>query len=162
MKKIIIISSVLLTACFSVSAWAAESATMNDPAVNSPSATSPSMNGGPVAPASPGSAMMTPNSGTFSGGQGGPGGGRQGRGGFHPCRHIAEACEAAGFKREKGLFKNCLMPIMHGQTVAGVASIDPKEIAACKQKQEERESKGGGMMQGGGMQGQPSAPSMSK
>jgi hypothetical protein len=151
--------------CFSFSAWAAESATMNDPAVNSPSATSPSMNGGPVAPASPGSAMMTPNtSGTFSGGQGGghggPGGG-QGGGGVHPCKHIAEACEAAGFKRDQGLFKNCLMPILHGQEVAGVANIDPKEIAACKQKQQERESKGGGRggMQGGGMQGQPSAPS---
>jgi hypothetical protein len=56
----------------------------------------------------------------------------------HPCKKIEAACEAAGFvkggaKEGKGVFKNCLKPIIDGQTVNGV-TVDPADAAACKAK----------------------------
>jgi len=60
----------------------------------------------------------------------------------HPCRKIEDACKAAGFeqgkfKEKKGLFVDCLKPIMHGQTVPGV-SITPADIQACQAKREHK------------------------
>lgn len=54
----------------------------------------------------------------------------------HPCKKIEAACGAAGFvkgewKEGKGLFKNCMQPIMAGQTVAGV-SVAASEVQACQ------------------------------
>ena len=60
-----------------------------------------------------------------------------------PCKEIKEACEAAGFvkggaKEGKGLWMDCIAPIMQGTTakksVLPLPAVDPKIIAACKQK----------------------------
>jgi hypothetical protein len=74
----------------------------------------------------------------------------------HPCKAIAKACEAAGFVKGgeaqgKGLMRNCIKPLMEGQTVAGV-SVSPEEIQACKAKRAEHEHGQGGQ------QGQAPAP----
>jgi hypothetical protein len=54
----------------------------------------------------------------------------------HPCKKIMEACTAAGFKKGewkvgKGLYKNCMHPIMEGQTVPGV-SVTSGDVQSCK------------------------------
>lgn len=59
-----------------------------------------------------------------------------------PCFKIKQACEAAGFekgkhKEKKGLMKNCMKPLMHGETVAGV-TIAAEDIAACKEKHDHK------------------------
>ena len=57
----------------------------------------------------------------------------------HPCRVIEQACETAHFVRhghtkdsKKGLFVDCLRPILNGQTVEGVPAQDAKVIEGCK------------------------------
>lgn len=61
-----------------------------------------------------------------------------------PCKEIKEACESAGFKigdhkDKKGLMKDCMHPIMSGQSVAGV-TVSADVIAACKAKKEAHQS----------------------
>ena len=56
----------------------------------------------------------------------------------HPCRKIETACSAAGFikrhhKEGKGLWKDCMEPIMEGKTVEGV-TVDAADIQGCKDK----------------------------
>ena len=63
----------------------------------------------------------------------------------HPCKEIKAKCEAAGFKvgdhkDKKGLYKDCMQPIMSGQTVAGV-SVTAEEINSCKTKHAEQKAK---------------------
>lgn len=63
----------------------------------------------------------------------------------HPCHKIKAACEAAGFikghhKEKKGLYKDCMQPIMQGQTVAGV-TVAPADLEACKAKKAEHHEK---------------------
>lgn len=53
-----------------------------------------------------------------------------------PCKKVMDACKAADFAKgdhtvKKGLFKDCMQPLLAGQTVAGV-TIDAQVIAACK------------------------------
>ena len=65
--------------------------------------------------------------------------------GVHPCQQIEQACSAAGFvkgeaKEGKGLFKNCMKPIMSGQQVQGV-SIDPSLVPACQAKRAAHQQK---------------------
>ncbi len=53
----------------------------------------------------------------------------------HPCHRVEAACKAAGFARGeakigKGLFKDCVDPVLRGQAVAGV-TVDPSEAQAC-------------------------------
>lgn len=65
--------------------------------------------------------------------------------GNHPCKKIKEACEAAGYtkgdhKNKKGLFKDCMQPIMAGQAVAGVTA-DPADVSACQAKKAARKEK---------------------
>jgi hypothetical protein len=146
MKKILLIASLVVTASVSSSVWADTSTTMNDPAVNSPAATSPAMNGAPASPTSPNSQMMTGPGPAMMGG---------GQGEYHPCKHIAEACKAAGFTRGGAPGKDmmdCIKPLMHGQLVPGVSGISSQDLAACKAKHDERKMHGGNM--GGGMQPQ--------
>lgn len=55
--------------------------------------------------------------------------------GEHPCKQIQAACESAGFvkgehKEKKGLFKDCMHPILAGQSVAGV-TVGADVVAAC-------------------------------
>ena len=60
-----------------------------------------------------------------------------------PCRVIVKACRAAGFEKGKwlegkGLFADCIAPIIaHGRSVEGV-KIDPANVGACKQRIQER------------------------
>lgn len=54
-----------------------------------------------------------------------------------PCKNITDACISAG----KGtsnleLWTNCIKPILHGQTIAGV-TVNPADVAACKTKMQE-------------------------
>lgn len=56
----------------------------------------------------------------------------------HPCKPIITACKAAGFfkggkNQGKGLFVNCLKPILDGKAVAGVV-VNPTDVPACKAK----------------------------
>lgn len=78
------------------------------------------------------------------------------KGAEQPCKQIERACTAAGFVRGeaqegKGLFMNCMNPILKGQSVAGV-TVDPGVVAACKQRMANRRrhhSHGGPGAQGG-------------
>ena len=59
----------------------------------------------------------------------------------HPCRKIEDACKAAGFvkgeaKVGKGLFIDCLDPIVAGKTVPNV-TVDPSLGPACKAREAE-------------------------
>jgi hypothetical protein len=57
----------------------------------------------------------------------------------HPCKTLKSACEAAGYYKgghkqdNKGLWKDCMQPLLDGKTVAGV-SADAAVVAACKEK----------------------------
>jgi len=61
-----------------------------------------------------------------------------------PCKQIAQACQQAGFvkgdfKKGDGLWRDCVDPIMQGQTnVPGATkplpTVDANLIAACKAK----------------------------
>lgn len=62
--------------------------------------------------------------------------------GNHPCHGLKKACEDAGFikggyKQGKGLYKDCLKPIMQGQTVKGV-TVNPNDLAACQAKHQQK------------------------
>lgn len=53
-----------------------------------------------------------------------------------PCKKVMDACKAADFakgdhKMKKGLFKDCMQPILAGQSVPGV-TIEADAVAACK------------------------------
>lgn len=52
-----------------------------------------------------------------------------------PCAVIAKACAAAGFvKRQsetKGIWHNCMEPIILGQSVANV-QVDPAVVKTCR------------------------------
>lgn len=63
----------------------------------------------------------------------------------HPCQKIKSACEAAGFKKgdhkdKKGLFLDCMNPLLEGQSVAGV-TVNSEDISACKVKKAEHKAK---------------------
>ena len=69
-----------------------------------------------------------------------------------PCRKIKKACKDAGFikgdhkKTGKGLFVDCMKPLMNGENVSGV-SVDSQDLSACKERKEarkERKNKRGG------------------
>jgi hypothetical protein len=54
----------------------------------------------------------------------------------HPCKQIEAACKGAGFtkgdhKNGKGLWKDCIKPIMTGGSVAGV-TVDATVVQACQ------------------------------
>lgn len=64
----------------------------------------------------------------------------------HPCKEIAEACKAAGFhpgehKSGKGLWKDCVKPVMAGTAVEGV-KVTQAQIDACRAKKAARPGKG--------------------
>lgn len=65
--------------------------------------------------------------------------------GEHPCQQIKSACESAGFvkgdhKEKKGLYKDCMQPVLQGQSVAGV-NVGADVVAACKAKKAEHQKK---------------------
>jgi hypothetical protein len=54
------------------------------------------------------------------------------------CQTVMTACEGAGYhkgghKEHKGLWKDCVAPILDGQTIAGV-SVSPDDVKACAAK----------------------------
>ena len=60
-----------------------------------------------------------------------------------PCQQIKEACVSAGFvkgevKEGKGLWRDCVDPIIQGKADANakipLPKVDPSVVAACKQK----------------------------
>lgn len=61
-----------------------------------------------------------------------------------PCKQIAEACKSAGFikgdwKNGDGLWRDCVNPIVQGQTTVPGATkplptVDAGVVAACKAK----------------------------
>lgn len=55
-----------------------------------------------------------------------------------PCQTIATACEAAGYHRHghkegKGLWKDCVAPILDGRAIPGVTA-NPDDVKACQAK----------------------------
>ncbi|HXU71770.1 MAG TPA: hypothetical protein VN947_20695 [Polyangia bacterium] len=53
-----------------------------------------------------------------------------------PCQTIATACEAAGYhrgghKEGKGLWKDCVAPILDGRAIPGVTP-NPDDVKACQ------------------------------
>jgi hypothetical protein len=61
--------------------------------------------------------------------------------GANPCHAIATACESAGYVKhgkEKDLWKDCMHPILSGQTVKGV-DVDAADVQACEARHEEKE-----------------------
>ncbi|HWU43561.1 MAG TPA: hypothetical protein VN132_08990 [Bdellovibrio sp.] len=65
--------------------------------------------------------------------------------GDHPCHKIEAACESAGFikkhhNEKKGLYLDCMQPILAGNKVAGVNVAD-SDVAACKEKKAEHHKK---------------------
>jgi hypothetical protein len=63
----------------------------------------------------------------------------------HPCRELEQACKSAGFakgqhKQAKGLWKDCMDPILDGKSVQGV-SADASVVQACKAKKAEHRAK---------------------
>lgn len=79
-----------------------------------------------------------------------------------PCMHIREACEKAGFAKGeaaqgKGLWKDCVGPIAHGQTVAGVtvAGLDKDQMDRCAKMMDHHmeHHMGAGKMKGGAPNG---------
>ena len=61
-----------------------------------------------------------------------------------PCKQIAQICQNAGFikgdwKKGDGLWKDCVDPIMQGQTnvpgaTKALPTVDPNLVTACKAK----------------------------
>jgi len=69
-----------------------------------------------------------------------PSGSNNGAG--QPCKQIEQACTSAGFVKGeaaqgKGLYKNCVQPILKGQSVNGV-TVDPSVVSACKERMAKR------------------------
>ena len=61
--------------------------------------------------------------------------------GSHFCVDVKKACEKAGFikgnaKAGKGLWKDCIEPIMQGKTEgkSNLPAIDPEIVKSCKTK----------------------------
>jgi hypothetical protein len=63
-----------------------------------------------------------------------------------PCKQIIAACESAGFEKGmhkkdgKGLYKDCLDPILAGTAVSGV-TVDPATVTACQEAKAKHKAK---------------------
>jgi hypothetical protein len=62
-----------------------------------------------------------------------------------PCKNIHAACSAAGYikghhKEGKGLWKDCINPILAGQSVAGV-TVNSADVQACQAKKASKKAK---------------------
>jgi hypothetical protein len=58
----------------------------------------------------------------------------------HSCMRLESDCLAAGYvkgdhKAKKGLYADCMQPLMNGQMPAGITA-SPDDIAACKAKRD--------------------------
>lgn len=61
-----------------------------------------------------------------------------------PCQNIRAACQTAGFvkgdKQGKGIWRNCIKPILAGKTVKGVTP-NAADVTACQAKKAQRDAK---------------------
>ncbi len=62
-----------------------------------------------------------------------------------PCKKMMDAWKSADFAKgnhmlKRGLFKDCMQPLLSGQAVAGV-SVAPDVVAACKKIKEAKKTK---------------------
>jgi hypothetical protein len=62
-----------------------------------------------------------------------------------PCKEVASACEAAGFKKgghreKKGLYVDCVRKLEMGESVEGV-SVSSDLVEACKARREKRKER---------------------
>ena len=62
-----------------------------------------------------------------------------------PCRKMMDACKSADFAkgdhtRKRGLFKDCMQPLLAGQAVPGV-TVPSDVVAACKKIKEAKKTK---------------------
>lgn len=60
---------------------------------------------------------------------------------IHPCHQIKAACKAAGYfdgghKTGKGLWLDCIQPIMAGKSVANV-NVSTADVQACQARKAE-------------------------
>ena len=61
------------------------------------------------------------------------------------CKQIMQACEQAGYEKGmhkkdgKGLYKDCMDPILAGQSVNGV-TVDPSVVSDCQAKRAKRKA----------------------
>lgn len=60
------------------------------------------------------------------------------------CKVVLDACKAAGFvkggyKEKKGFFKDCMWPVLKGQSVPGV-TVDSSVAQACQAKREKKKA----------------------
>ena len=63
----------------------------------------------------------------------------------HPCKKIEVACQSAGYlkrhhKDGKGFWKDCMQPILAGQTVTGV-TVDAADIQSCQERRAKSKKK---------------------
>ncbi len=59
------------------------------------------------------------------------------------CRPIAAACQAAGYSwdaKEKNLRRDCLRPLVWGESVAGV-TVQPADVQTCRAHIQEQRHK---------------------
>jgi hypothetical protein len=67
--------------------------------------------------------------------------------GEHPCKAVEEACKGAGFTKGgapgKGLFRDCMKPLLAGQTVGSI-SVPADVLSACQAKMAAKMSQHGG------------------
>jgi hypothetical protein len=70
--------------------------------------------------------------------------------GDHPCRKLRksaiEACSAAGYvkgghKNKKGLFDDCVRPILEGKGAPGGVTIDSSLVEACQARRAKHDKK---------------------
>ena len=49
------------------------------------------------------------------------------------CKNIAQACKTAGYTKANDMkfWKNCMKPVLHGQTVKGV-TVDANDVSSCR------------------------------
>lgn len=50
------------------------------------------------------------------------------------CKNLAKACQAGGYTKgnsKKRIGRDCLRPLLKGQTVAGV-TVSPADLSTCK------------------------------
>jgi hypothetical protein len=60
-----------------------------------------------------------------------------------PCHVIATSCKAAGYARhakDKNLRRDCMKPILSGQSVEGV-TVQPADVQACQARIQARRNK---------------------
>jgi hypothetical protein len=64
-----------------------------------------------------------------------------------PCKKLMDACKTSPFaqgenKQKMGIYKECFLPLVNGQSVSGVA-VDKADVEACRAKRAAHQMKKG-------------------